>query len=103
VHLTATRDSIADEIEATRAMLHVEHAVRRTKRKNQAAMAALTVIALVQDAARRDAVRLPDDDVTRVARAAAAVARALVVGEVVEREARLLATAFDRVSVRSGA
>ena len=44
LHLAAARDSIADDIEATRAVLHVEHAVRRTRRQNQAAMAALAKI-----------------------------------------------------------
>ncbi|MDZ4827208.1 MAG: hypothetical protein SGJ13_12215 [Actinomycetota bacterium] len=100
-HDAASRDSIAGEVEVRRATLHVERVLRATQRRNQAAMAGLTVVALVQGAARRAGVELPDRDVTRVARAAELVARALVGGPASERDARLLATAFDRVSLRS--
>ena len=70
-------------------MLHVERVLRATHRRNQAAMAGLTVVALVQRAARRDGVDLPDDDVTRVARAAEQVARAIVGGPPAARDANL--------------
>jgi hypothetical protein len=91
----AERDCIADEVERTRAVMHVDRVVRRDRRRNQAGLAAVTAISLVQDAARRDGAQLPDADVTRVARAAALVARALVCGPVARREAELLARAFD--------
>ena len=49
----------------------------------------------MQAAARRDRVKLPDDAVTRVARAAGQVARALVAGEAVIVEAHFFADVFQ--------
>jgi hypothetical protein len=93
--LDASEATAAEEIAAMRATLAVEHALRRTNRQTQAALAARAMGAAVQAAARRDRIKLPDDAVTRVARAAGQVARALVAGETVITEAHLFADVFQ--------
>ncbi|GIU86381.1 MAG: hypothetical protein KatS3mg009_0896 [Acidimicrobiia bacterium] len=101
--LAAARTTPADEIEAMRATLEVEHALRRTRRQTQAAAAAHSVTLAVQAAARRERLPLPDDAVTRVARAAAQVARAIVAGEGCEADVRCLARGLQRVVDLAGA
>ena len=97
----------ADEIAATGATLASEHALRRTRRQVEAALAARTVGAAVQDVARRERVRLPDDAVTKVARAAGQYARALVAGDEVTDEAAAMGSRWqhmlrvDRVTIAS--
>ncbi len=71
----------ADEVAATRSMLIIEQTLRRTHRLPNAGAAALAAATAVQDVALRARVALPDDDVTRVARAAAQLARGLVVND----------------------
>ena len=95
--LAATRVTAADEIEAMRAVLEVEHALTRTRRHAQAAVAARSVTLAVQSAARRERIALPDDAVTRVARAAAQVARALVAGQECAADVRCLSRGLERV------
>jgi hypothetical protein len=79
--LHAACASTADEIANTRAMLMIEQTLRRTRRLHDAAMASLAAATKVQQVAERAHVDLPDDDVTRVARAAAQIARGMVVGD----------------------
>jgi hypothetical protein len=79
--LQAARASAADEIAGTRAMLFIEQTLRRTHRLHDAAMAALDVATNVQQVAERGHLALPDDDVTRVARAAAQIARGMIIGD----------------------
>ncbi len=74
-------ESTADEVANTRAMLMIEQTLRRTHRLHDAASAALAAATKVQAAAERAHIDLPDDDVTRVARAAALLARGMVVGD----------------------
>ena len=62
-------------------MLTIEQTLRRTHRLHDAATAALAAATRVQAVAQQAHVDLPDDDVTRVARAAAQLARGLVVGD----------------------
>ena len=88
--LDAAYSTAADELAATRAILAIEHALRRTHRRVEAALAARTIGAAVQQVARRERVRLPDDAVTKVARAAGQYARALVAGDEVADEAAAL-------------
>ena len=76
--LSSAVSSTADEIAATRAVLMIEQSLRRTHRLHNAAAAALAVATAVQEVAHRARVPLPDPDVTRVARAAAQLARGLV-------------------------
>ena len=79
--LHAARESTADEIASTRAMLTIEQTLRRTHRLHDAATAALDAATKVQAIARDAQIDLPDDDVTCVARAAAQLARGMVVGD----------------------
>jgi hypothetical protein len=79
--LCEASDSIADEIALTRSVLLIEQTLRRTHRLQNAAAAALAAATAVQEAAQRARMTLPDSDVTRVARAAAQLARALVAAE----------------------
>jgi hypothetical protein len=79
--LHAARESTADEIANTRAMLIIEQTLRRTHRLHDAASAALDAATKVQAIAQHAQIDLPDDDVTCVARAAAQLARGMVVGE----------------------
>ena len=76
--LSSAVSSTADEIAMTRAVLVIEQTLRRTHRLHNAATAALAVVTAVQDVAHRARVQLPDPDVTRVARAAAQLARGMV-------------------------
>ncbi len=73
--------STADEIASTRAVLIIEQTLRRTHRMHDAALAALAAATKVQEIAQREQVDLPDSEVTCVARAAAQLARGLVVGD----------------------
>ena len=79
--LAAASMSPADEVAVTRSVLVIEHALRRTHRLPNAATAGLAAATAVQDVAERARVALPDRDVTRVARAAAQLARGLVLGD----------------------
>ena len=79
--LHAVCTSTADEIANTRAMLIIEQTLRRTHRLHDGATAALAAATKVQEAAQRAQVELPDRDVTCVARAAAQLARGMVVGD----------------------
>ena len=80
--LHAARISTADEIASTRAMLIIEQTLRSTHRLHDAATAALAAATKVQAVAQEAQVDLPDDDVTCVARAAAQLARGMVVGDI---------------------
>jgi len=79
--LHAVKVSTADEVASTRAMLIIEQTLRRTRRLHDAAVAALAAATKVQEIAERAHVELPDTDVTCVARAAAQLARGMVVGD----------------------
>jgi hypothetical protein len=79
--LHAACASTADEVANTRAMLTIEQTLRRTRRLHDAALASLAAATKVQEVAVMAHVDLPDDDVTRVARAAAQIARGMVVGD----------------------
>jgi len=79
--LHSARVSPADEVANTRAMLIIEQTLRRTHRLHDAATAALAAATNVQAVAYEAHVDLPDKDVTCVARAAAQLARGMVVGD----------------------
>ena len=81
IDLHTARASTADEIANTRSMLVIEQTLRRTHRLHDAASAALAAATKVQEVAQRAQVDLPDRDVTCVARAAAQLARGMVVGD----------------------
>jgi hypothetical protein len=71
----------ADELALSKAIADVDRAARRVHVVSQAGLAAHLTIEAVLTAARTAGIDLPDPDVTRVARAAAHVARALVASE----------------------
>jgi hypothetical protein len=79
--LVSANECTADEVARTRSVLVIEQTLRRTHRLHSAASAALEAATTVQEVAERGKVSLPDDDVTRVARAAAQLARGLIIGD----------------------
>jgi len=79
--LHAAFGSAADELAHTRATLVIEQTLRRAHRMHDAATSGFFAATTVQTIAERAHVALPDDDVTYVARAAAQLARGLVVSE----------------------
>ena len=72
--------SVADDLSWWEATMQIEKALRGLHRKRDAAMAALLAARAVQSAADAAGVALPDPEVTKVARAAAEVARGLSAG-----------------------
>ena len=84
-------DTAGDEVDRWQATIAIDRALRHTHRSRMAAHAAWDAAQAVQAAGERAGIRLPDADVTRVARAAAEVARGLVVDDEVAPElSRLL-------------
>jgi hypothetical protein len=83
-------DSAADEVEAWRVTLTIDRVLRRTHRTRVAARVASTVTHTVLQIAAAQGIRLPDEEVTHVARAAAEVARGLVAGDEARAEVRML-------------
>jgi hypothetical protein len=79
-------DNAADEVEAWRVTLTIDRVLRRTHRTRLAARAASSITHTVLQIAAAQGIRLPDEDVTHVARAAAEVARGLVAGDDVRAE-----------------
>lgn len=83
-------DSLADEVDWWRATIAIDRAVRRARCSRAAAQAAARAAEAVQASATRAGFHLPDAQVTRVARAAAEVARGLAAGPGAAPFARLL-------------
>ena len=83
-------DNAADEVEAWRVTLTIDRVLRRTHRTRLAARAASSITHTVLQIAAAQGIRLPDEEVTHVARAAAEVARALVAGDDVRAEVETL-------------
>ena len=73
-------EQICDEVDWWRATIAIDKVLRRTRCTRRAARAAADAAHAVQDAADRAGIHLPDAEVTRVARAAAEVARGLAAG-----------------------
>jgi hypothetical protein len=69
-----------DEVDAWRATIAIDRALRHTHRAREAGRVAWRAAQAVQNAAAAGGIRLPDPDVTHVARAAAEIARGLVAG-----------------------
>lgn len=72
--------SVADDLSWWEATMEIERTLRGLHRKREAAMAALLAARAVQSAADAAGLVLPDQEVTKVARAAADVARGLAAG-----------------------
>ena len=79
-------NNAADEVEAWRVTLTIDRVLRRTHRTRLAARAASSITHTVLQIAAAQGIRLPDEEVTHVARAAAEVARGLVAGDDVRAE-----------------
>ena len=79
-------DNAADEVEAWRVTLAIDRVLRRTHRTRLAARAASSITHTVLQIAAAQGIRLPDEEVTHVARAAAEVARGLIAGDDVRAE-----------------
>jgi hypothetical protein len=91
-------DTTGDEVDAWRATIAIDRALRHSHKSRLAAKAAWDAAQVVQRVARSEGVELPDADVTHVARAAAEVARGLVAGDDVAPEvSRLLVHWFPLV------
>jgi len=73
-------EQICDEVDWWRATIAIDKLLRRTHGSRRAAHAATDASKAVQEAACRAGIPLPDAEVTRVARAAADVARGLAAG-----------------------
>ncbi len=94
IDLDAMVATPAEEVEVTRAFLAIEAALRRVHRVREAATAGHRAAAAVMHAAERAAIELPNSGVTRVARAAATIARGLVADDEVAGEVGYLRSGF---------
>jgi len=83
-------DTVGDEVDAWHATIAIDRALRHSHRTRHAARAAWDAAQIVQRVAEVDGTQLPDIDVTRVARAAAEVARGIVAGDDVASEVHQL-------------
>jgi len=83
-------ECIADEVDWWRATIAIDRAIRHARVTRVAARAAADAAERVQERAALGGFCLPDDSVTRVARAAAEVARGLSVGPSTQPIVRLL-------------
>jgi hypothetical protein len=92
---------LTDEVDWWRATIAIDKVLRHTRRTRQAARAAGDAVRAVQDAAVRAGVAIPDGDVTRVARAAADVARGLAAGPPARPIVRLLMEHWEPVRARA--
>ena len=91
-------DLLCDEVDWWRATIAIDKVVRHARRGRQAARAASLAVATVQEAARRAGIALPDSDVTRVARAAADVARGLAAGPAARPVTQILLEQWEPVT-----
>lgn len=92
--LAGGRSCVADDLTWWEATVDIERALKLQHRRRHAAMAAHHASAAVQTAAAHAGMTLPDDDVTRVARAAADVARGLAAGPLADDAVRRLLTGW---------
>ena len=90
VAASVANDSLTDEVDWWRATIAIDRAIRHGRCSRDAARAATRAAHLVQHIAAREGFTLPDGEVTRVARAAAEVARALVAGPATQPIAHML-------------
>lgn len=95
--IDAMTTTTAEEIDVTKAFLHIEATLRRSRRLRDAAVAAHRATQAVVHAAERGGAQLPDTAVTRVARWAATVARGIVADRDAEEDLDLLRHGCDHV------
>jgi len=94
-------ETLTDEVDWWRATIAIDKVLRHARCSRQAARAANDAVLAVQESAARDGIALPDAEVTRVARAAADVARGLAAGPAARPIVRLLLEHWE--PVRTGA
>ncbi|GEM_PF-2286780 len=82
--------SAGDEVDSWHAVVHIDEVLRRTGRSRQAAHAAYAAAQAVLAAAGASSVTLPDPEITKIARAAALIARGLVAGADADADVRWL-------------
>ena len=90
-------EMLCDEVDWWRATIAIDKVVRHARRGRQAAQAASDAANAVQASAARAGISLPDDRVTRVARAAADVARGLAAGPPAQPVTRILLEVWEPV------
>ena len=83
-------ESLTDEVDWWRATIAIDKVLRHSRCSRHAARSANDAARAVQEAAARGGISLPDPEVTRVARAAADVARGLAAGPPARPIVRLL-------------
>lgn len=88
---------LTDEVDWWRATIAIDRAIRHSRCSRQAARAAADAVEHVQARARCVGFCLPDTEVTRVARAAAEVARGLSAGPATQPIVRLLLEPWSTV------
>jgi hypothetical protein len=88
---------LTDEVDWWRATIAIDKVLRHARRTRVAGRAANDAVRAVQNAARDAGYVLPDPDMTRVARAAADMARGLVAGPAARPVLRLLAEHWQPV------
>ena len=94
-------ETAGDEVDAWRATIAIDRALRHSHRSREAAHAAWDAAQTVQRTAMSHGMELPNPDVTHVARAAAEVARGLVAADGVESEVSRLMMHWLPLVVRS--
>ena len=94
-------EALTDEVDWWRATIAIDKVLRHSRCTRRAARVAADAAHAVQHAAIRGGVRLPDPEVTRVARAAADVARGLVAGRPARPIVRLLLEHWEPVVLAS--
>lgn len=90
-------DCVADELALSKALVDLDRAARRVHRELEAGLAAHVTVEAVLTAARSAGIALPDADVTRVARCASHIARALVASET-DEDLAVVTRGFHRLA-----
>jgi hypothetical protein len=90
IAVSLASDTAGDEVDAWRATIAIDRALRHSHRTRQAARAAWDAAQVVQRIAESNAIALPDPAVTHVARAAAEIARGMIAGDDVAVEVNRL-------------
>ena len=90
ISVSLASDTAGDEVDAWRATIAIDRALRHSHRTRQAARAAWDAAQVVQRIAESNGIALPDPDVTHVARAAAEIARGMIAGDDVAVEVNRL-------------
>ena len=98
VDIDAMTATTAEEIDVTKAFLHIEATLRREHRLREAAMAGHRAMQAVTHAAERCGAELPNGAVTRVARWAATVARGVVADRAAHDDVLLIGHGCDHIA-----